>query len=89
MHETRAEADADGNGGKDQRERQRPGHRQEAAKQRKDEKRQQQNEREIAEITLAEDDMLGGAQVAQRRRVVEHGFPAFERAGDIAGEKPL
>ena len=30
-----------------------------------------------------------GTQVAQPRRVVEHGFAALEPAGDIAGEKPL
>ncbi len=89
LHQARAEADANGNGGEDQRERDRPGEREEATKQREHEKRQQQNEREIAEISFAENDVLGGAQIAQPRRKIEHGFAPFERAGDVAVNKPL
>ena len=52
-----------------------------------DQERQQQHEREIAEIGLAEDEVLDGAQVAQARREVEHLLAALERAGDVAGEE--
>ena len=54
------------------------------------EERQQQHQRQIAEIALAEDDVLEGAEIAQTgAAVVKDLLAAFESAVDIAGQKIL
>jgi len=55
---------ADRDGDEDYGQGDRPAQRKEAPEHGEDQERQQQNEREIAEIALAEDHVLGGAQVA-------------------------
>ena len=55
-----------------------------------DQERQQQNEREIAEIAFAEHDVFERAEIAQAgAAVIEDFLAAFERAPDIAGQKLL
>ena len=88
-HEARTEQHADRDGGERQRKRERPARRQEAPEQRKHQHRQEHHEREIAEIALAEDHVLEGAQVAHAGREVEHALLPAQRAVDVAGQQIL
>ena len=49
-----------------------------------------QNEREIAEIAVAEDEHFERAEIAQARTaIIENGLAAFERLGDVARQQIL
>ena len=70
--------------------RKRPVVRQEAAEQPVHQKREQQNERKIAEITLAEENVLDRAEISEARTtVVENAFTTLEEACEIAGHQLL
>ena len=53
----------------------------------KHQERQQQDQRKIAEIGLAEDQMLDGAQIAHPRSEIEYLLAALDAPGNVAGEE--
>src|SRR5262249_32468050 len=70
--------------------RKRPVARQETAKKPVNEKREQQNQREIAKVTLAKDYVFDRAKISEARAaVVENALPAFKKAGKIAVQQSL
>ena len=65
--------------------RKRPVGRQEAAEQLVNKKREQQDEREIAQITLAEENVLDRTEISEARAaIVENAFTTLEEACEIA-----
>ena len=85
MHKAGAEHPADRNCDKDESERKGPVVGQEAAEKPIDKKREQQDEREIAEITLAEQNVLDRTEISEARAaVIENAFTTLEEACEIA-----
>ena len=90
LHEAGAEQSADGNSDENEDQRQRPALGQEAAKQGVSKKRKQENQGEIAKITLTEKNMFERAEIPQAgAAVVKNLFAAFQRAKKIAGQQFL
>ena len=80
----------DRNGDKEQDQGKRPTFRQEAAEQAVNQKWQQQNNREIAEIAFAEHNVLERAEISQPgSAVIKDFFAAFQRSVKIAGQQFL
>ena len=71
LHKAGAEYDADRNGDKDDAQRERPVERQKPLEQCKDKKREQQHEREIAEVDFAKNNVLEPTEIAQTGTAVK------------------
>jgi hypothetical protein len=85
VHEARAKQSSDRNCNKDECKRKRPVAGQEAPEKSVDEKRKQQDEREIAKIALAKEYVLDRTEISQTRpAIVENAFTALEEARNIA-----
>ena len=101
VHKACAEHSPDWNCGEYEDKRKRPVVRQEAAEQPVHQKREQQDEREIAEITLAEENVLDRTEISEARTtIVENAFttmwlyrdrssPFYSPIGVTENERPI